>query len=254
MRRKDFVDLFNSETSFWWYVGMERILVSLFKLSTTAEYLNVALDAGCGTGRNLELLKESYAIETLVGLDYSKDALEFAGTRKVGRLINGSTLKLPFPDETFDLITSLDVLVHLPEKKDPENAILEISRVLKPEGHLFLRAAAYSWLRSKHDIAIDSYHRFTVKELETFARRANLEVVFSSYANTFLFPLAVLTRMLGNLSRSEAESEVKPPSKAFMPINRVFTVVLKFEAFLIKKGFRFPFGLSAILILKKKAS
>ncbi len=232
---------------------MEEIFKTLLsKLPQTIAPSEI-LDAGCGTGRNLEVLQNLFSPKKLIGLDYSKDALEYAALRKTGSLMEGSTLELPFPDNSFDLVTSMDVIVQLPLRDDPQKAIFELCRVTKPGGSVVLRVAAYNWLRSKHDIALNSHYRFTRKEILQFAKEANLEVIWSSYINTFLFPLALVSRLIGKLSNSKVESDVKPPSKSFMPLNSLFIQFLKLESYLIRNGFCFPFGLSVICILRKKS-
>ena len=88
------------------------------------------LDLGCGAGM-LALLKRKGV--NLVGLDLSS-----AGARSVLRNgydagLSASLAKLPFPDQSFDYVVSLDVIGHIPfEEKDV--VIEEIKRVLRPNG------------------------------------------------------------------------------------------------------------------------
>lgn len=93
-----------------------------------------ALDMGCGDGFWSEKLKAlGYAVTSL---DHEKI---YPGTRVVN-LEEG----LPFPDGSFDLIWSTDVLEHLYR---PEQIIQEIKRVLKPGGLLTLTTNnSYFWI------------------------------------------------------------------------------------------------------------
>jgi ubiquinone/menaquinone biosynthesis C-methylase UbiE len=51
------------------------------------------------------------------------------------RLVPGSATDIPFPSETFDCVTALDVLEHIP---DDGKAAAELARVLKPGGYLIV--------------------------------------------------------------------------------------------------------------------
>jgi SAM-dependent methyltransferase len=92
------------------------------------------LDAGCGMGRFAEVVSR-YGGE-YVGMDYSF-AIDAARTN-VGHLpgvhlVQADIFRLPFADESFDLVLSLGVLHHTP---DPRRAFAQLPRVLKPGGQL----------------------------------------------------------------------------------------------------------------------
>lgn len=251
MQKKDFEDLFNSEQTLWWFVGMERILKILLTTKVSVPANSAVLDAGCGTGGNLEAFQNWFKPKLITGLEYSTDALPFALKRNVKQLVQGSTTSLPFRDNTFDLVTSLDVIVQLPLASDPQTAINELVRTLKPGGTLIIRSAAYKWLRSNHDEALNSYHRFTVRDVVEMAKSANLEIVYTTYANFFLLPVAIVHRQIQKMFSSNAESDVKPPTGFFKPINSIFQLMLSFEGLLIRSGLSLPAGLSVICVCRK---
>lgn len=66
------------------------------------------LDVGCGDGHITNLLPKNLRV---VGVDISEEALKYVKREKVV----GSIDKLPFPDNSFDLVMINDVLEHLPE-------------------------------------------------------------------------------------------------------------------------------------------
>lgn len=88
------------------------------------EDVKTILDAGCGNGAFLNSLSDKY--EKMVGLDSSQIALQFVKAEK----ILGNVSNLPFRDESFDLVTSLEVLEHLP-KADFKTALKEMERTSK---------------------------------------------------------------------------------------------------------------------------
>jgi len=84
------------------------------------------LDAGCGNGAFLNRLLDQPPgrFERLAGLDASMEALKHVRTERRP----GSVSELPFDDSSFDLVTAMEVLEHLPQP-DFQAAIKEIRRV-----------------------------------------------------------------------------------------------------------------------------
>jgi len=95
------------------------------------------LDCGCGDGTDIELLWNSKSRFT--GIDLSRIAIGMGRRRLKDRpnvhLSVGDIEELSLPDKKFDLVYSLHVVEHL---ADPERAIEEMIRVLKPGGHLII--------------------------------------------------------------------------------------------------------------------
>ncbi len=92
------------------------------------------LEAGCGIGTDGARFAAAGAAYT--GLDRSPTALDLARRRfaldgLTGEFVAGSVTRLPFPDQTFDLVFSHGVVHHVP---DTARAVQEFSRVLKPGG------------------------------------------------------------------------------------------------------------------------
>jgi len=87
------------------------------------------LDLGCGRGGVVELFWRD--VELAAGLD--PDSPSLTEHRAQGMpVIRGVGERLPFVDESFDLIVCLWVLEHL---RDPAEAFREMRRVLRPRGH-----------------------------------------------------------------------------------------------------------------------
>ncbi|KAI0977272.1 S-adenosyl-L-methionine-dependent methyltransferase [Xylaria arbuscula] len=106
------------------------------------------LDVGCGPG-TITTGFAKYAPEgIIIGVDMSKDVLEKAkklateasvpmeGPGSV-RYEEGNVLeRLPYPDGTFDIVYSSQLLGHIPPPDLPRQALVEMRRVLKPGGIL----------------------------------------------------------------------------------------------------------------------
>ena len=91
------------------------------------------LEAGCGTGQTLSLLTRRH--ET-VGLDISQAALNLARSNCKHSIL-GSIFKIPFKDNTFDLVYNSGVIEHF---QNPTNVagIQEMARVTKPSGRVII--------------------------------------------------------------------------------------------------------------------
>jgi 2-polyprenyl-3-methyl-5-hydroxy-6-metoxy-1,4-benzoquinol methylase len=84
------------------------------------------LDAGCGEGFAMRevLVRQHWQV---IGLDGSPGALRVAGELNPARsFAAGNLLELPFPSNSFDLVTCMEVLEHL---DDPERGLAELRRV-----------------------------------------------------------------------------------------------------------------------------
>jgi SAM-dependent methyltransferase len=107
-------------------------LGSLLKLSTDQSY--TILDIGCGTGELLRTIGQTVdKTSRLVGIDAKPSAIATAQTQHPAGDYRTHKFEqqLPFGDEQFDLVLSIDVLECVVDKA----ALLqEIARVLKPQG------------------------------------------------------------------------------------------------------------------------
>jgi len=97
------------------------------------------LDAGCGTGLNLRNLPPGS-----VGLDINPRNAELIRARLPSHtVVLGDLEAMPFEDASFGTILCSEVLEHVP---DPEVALAEIERVLRPGGILIGSVPAQSWI------------------------------------------------------------------------------------------------------------
>jgi ubiquinone/menaquinone biosynthesis C-methylase UbiE len=93
------------------------------------------LDVGCGTGDQiLELHQQGFNV---IGIEPAVNMRKHAEKKlPKGIVRDGSILKLPFPDNTFDFVYALEVFRYL-DSEDNIQGLKEIYRVLKPNGVFF---------------------------------------------------------------------------------------------------------------------
>ncbi len=122
------------------------------------------LDVGCGTGTLLLALKWSMGTGEVHGIDASPEMIEVAKEKaaKAGSAIDFQVAlieAIPFPDATFDLVTSSLMLHHLPDDLK-RTGLDEIRRVLKPGGHFMaVDFAAHSHSPLGHLLSIFGHSR-----------------------------------------------------------------------------------------------
>lgn len=239
MEKEEYLRMYHLENSHWWYVGMRK--VSRAFLGPAGAGNRRVLDAGCGTGAGMDFLEEyghSY------GVDLAKESMDFCRIRGIERVTQASVDCLPFPEASFDLVTSFDVLYHR-AVEDDLSALREFHRVLKGGGHLLVRVPAFDFLRGHHDAMVHTRHRYRSAELVAKLKEVGMVVERVSYANFLLFPLALVKRALER--NGDAASDLRPTVR---PINAILTRLLAAEACWLKRN-SFPFGLSLVALARK---
>ena len=88
------------------------------------------LEVGCGTGLILDRIR--HEARSLTGIDLSRGMLQPAAQRELN-VMQGEAYQLPFADKSFDVAYSFKVLAHV---QPISEALAEMSRVLRPGGHL----------------------------------------------------------------------------------------------------------------------
>jgi ubiquinone/menaquinone biosynthesis C-methylase UbiE len=146
------------------------------------------LEAGCGPGYWNFLFNGDKRIRLSVGVDISDclvEAQRYKQEHNLGALhfIKADLPRLPFKAESFNFITSLGVIEHFSR---PQVPLLEMKRVLKPGGILFLDTPNKGiWgLRTKYFPLDEHEDYYRPEELRAMANECGLEVL-DCYAKGF---------------------------------------------------------------------
>jgi SAM-dependent methyltransferase len=205
------------------------------------------LDAGCGTGGFTLWLRESYHPRRIVGLDTSEEALARCTERGLDELLCCPVEYIPFPDASFDLVLSLNVIYHRDVADDGE-ALREMQRVLVPGGYLLLNLPALSSLRGSHDEAVEGARRYRAAGMRELLIRAGYEPVKMTYFVFTLLPAIAAYRLWSRhgLNDDTASDLRMPPG----PVNHFLTSLLALESRIAARC-GLPLGSSLTAVARK---
>lgn len=236
-----------AERRHFWFRSFRRFVRPLLEQATTGCARPRILDCGCGTGGNFRLLDpfgRTFGCElTRAGIDVAR--------RHHRRLTRASVTHLPFPDGSFELVTSFDVLYCLQDSEELL-AAREIWRVLKPGGAAIVNVAAMQMLTGNHSVLSEEVRRYSRASLRRLLQGAGFSVVRMTHTYATLFPMMLIMRtaqrLMGLQPEEHAGREIAIPPA---PINAALAGVLAIEAAALK-FVDMPVG-SSILCLARKA-
>jgi pseudaminic acid biosynthesis-associated methylase len=111
------------------YYGITRMALNQRFLADIPRTASI-LEVGCNLGNQLILLHEM-GFENLSGIEIQKEIVKKARTRiPWARVMEGSALKIPFPDASFDMVFTSGLLIHIAPQDLPV-AMNEIYRCAK---------------------------------------------------------------------------------------------------------------------------
>ena len=228
----------------WWGLGHYVIVEELMKYYLNKNQRNnlQCLDIGCSGGTIFRFLKQ---FGKVYGCDISFDGLIYCTNRS--SITQADALKLPFKDETFDLLTVLDVAEHI----DDDNLLFsEMYRVIKKEGIIFVNVPALSFFWRSHDVRYGHKRRYSRSNLVQLARRHLFRIEEIRYLHAhFVVPLflSMLFDKLCVKSFGKRDDFISLGSI----VDHLLLNTLLFESRL-SRYIKFPFGISLFCILRKQ--
>jgi SAM-dependent methyltransferase len=226
------------DRSYWWYRARREIVCA-----TVARHVrpgSEVVDYGCGTGyMACQLAADGYRV---LAADVAGEAL--AACRQAGLPTQDVSREWLRPGSA-DCLLACDVLEHV---EDDTRLLARFRETLRPGGWFIGTVPAYEFLWSGEDYVSEHYRRYTRPLLCERLRAAGYRVVWSSYFNTFLFPLTCLVLLAKQWFRpgDRYRSNVQP-----LPgwLNEAFYKVFALERGVLKR-WRFPFGLSILVVAR----
>jgi ubiquinone/menaquinone biosynthesis C-methylase UbiE len=110
----------------WSYSRLDKAVVKEVAKEFTKNH--TVLDVGCGFGKSTKMIEDKG--DYIIGIDVEIFFDKSKFSHKVN-FVSADAFSLPFRDETFDAVISLDVIEHVP---DDSSFLCEIKRVLKVGG------------------------------------------------------------------------------------------------------------------------
>ncbi len=232
------------EYDYWWYVGRRAIVLAHVRKLFPSLIERFILDIGCGTG----LMMKHYApFGKTFGMEKCFQG-ETAGQGTVGsRIVLGELPHLPFLEQIFDLVSLLDVLEHVDDDRD---ALLELRRIMKPDGRALITVPAFNFLWSGEDYVSEHRRRYTANSLKILCKSADLRIEKMSYFNFLLFipvVLALLTKRFFK-PKSMYQSNLQPIP---LWLNRMLAGIFSFESWVLQ-FISMPVGTSLLAVVAPK--
>jgi SAM-dependent methyltransferase len=160
------------------------------------------LDVGCGA----KPYKEFFGAKEHIGIDWPNSL------HRMDVEVFASGEALPFVDNSFDTVLCTELIEHL---KDPQVAVQEMARVLKPGGYLILSAP---FVHELHEQPFD-FFRYTALGLCSVVERAGLLPVS-------IYPRGGVGTVLVDVSSRALLSSVRSVLRRFPGGRRIGNIVI----------------------------
>lgn len=249
MDKTFYKEYYTLERKHWWFrVRSEIIEDYIRRVIYKGEPLKI-LNIGVATGATSDLLSK---FGDVTSLEYDEECCDFLRDELKMEVINGSILELPFKENEFDLVCAFDVIEHV---EDDALGIVEMKRVSKTNGSIFVSVPALNVLWSQHDEVNHHHRRYTLKGLRNvFTESKGGKEEFSSYFNSLLFLPIFAVRMVSKLlpkRKNESNSGSDFSIVGNKTLSSILYKLFKLEYYWLKKR-TFPIGVSILYHWRKE--
>jgi len=246
MNADEYSNLGRVEREHWYYAGKRELVCKWFERTGGISRESLLLDCGAGTGLFAEMMRSVCRVRVL---DDHAESLAILRTRFTSdEIVEGSATAIPLPANAVDCVTALDVLEHI---ADDRGAAAEILRVLRPGGEVVITVPAMMSLWGYWDEALHHHRRYNARELQALFPDAAWETLHLNYTNVAVFPAVWAVRRWqrwrnpGTASRME---DMMPPAWLNTMLQWLFVRLG------LVRGVKFPFGVSLLLVARKRVS
>ncbi|WP_285906715.1 class I SAM-dependent methyltransferase [Pseudodesulfovibrio pelocollis] len=196
---------------YWTERGRDKTFTTPFRMDVFQEHVARdarVLDFGCGYGRTLaELAGAGYT--ALTGIDFSETLVERGRAEHPGLdLVAYPGGPLPFEENAFDAALMLGVFTCIIETRAQAEALLELKRVLRPGGLLYVNDFLLNRDRrnlDRYKLGQEKYGIYGIFDVEDGGTmrhhdRSHMEALFLDFEPLF-FEETVFETMHGHLSQ-----------------------------------------------------
>lgn len=230
------------EATHWWFTERRRLFGRVLQRLALPSNVRI-LDIGTSTGTNLRLLRD-LGFSNFEGVDMSPESVRWCSSKGLGQVTLGDVCKLPFADETFELVLATDIIEHV---DDDFAALREIRRVLKPDGVVLLTVPTFMSLWGLQDDVSHHKRRYRLPQLLKLARRTGLEDIRSFYFNYLLFLPIWSARQIIRLLDLKLKSENEINASW---LNGILKLIFRLDV-TTAPSVKPPFGVSCMVVAKK---
>ena len=201
----------------WWYRARREVIAALIRRRVQPPADSRLLEIGCGTGHNLEMLRQFGTVDALEVDETARTLAE----KRLGKTVFSAPLPelAGIPERSYDVVAAFDVIEHIP---DDVAAIGAIARRLKIGGKLVMTVPAHQWMWSAHDVVNHHQRRYSKAGLKRLLDGSPLKLDAVGYFNSLLFPVAVAERLASKLRGKEDANLGLPPAPINQALERIF--------------------------------
>jgi SAM-dependent methyltransferase len=233
-----------SERTHWWYSARREILEwACGRALLGAPKDGLLYDLGCGVGANLPMLSR---FGEVVGVDGSEQAVAYCRARG-SEVRRGDLDRLSevLAAGTARLVLLADVIEHL---DDDRACIDDVHRLLLPGGALVVTVPAFRALWSVNDDVSRHKRRYTASMLRRVLE-GPMRIEHMTYFNSLLAGPIALGRVAERFVRARPTVEQELPPRL---VNDVLRGVFASELRWLRRGRRFPVGVSLLAICRRR--
>lgn len=247
MEPQEYQTLYSFESFYWWYRHLHNIITKFLIEQNTLETPRI-LDAGCGTGQNIVNLAEKISPDVF-GFDLSLYTLAYWQKRKLLRVCTASINTIPFADNVFDFVVSVDVIESM--EVDEDEAIAEMIRVTKPGGYICIIVPAFTALMSpNHHQAVHAIRRYSKSKIFSLISKHPGKLHRSNFIFAPVFPIIALYRLWHKVFHKTILNPRSDLTKLPKWLNWCLYKFVSIEMLLLPK-IELPFGSSIIAVYQK---
>ena len=244
MDKSEYLSMYTLESNFWWYRVLHELVDYTIRKNKPEGKINI-LDAGCGTGRMMEICQK---YGTVYGIDYSPDAVYYAKKRGLDHIELSDLNDVRLESNIYDVVVCLDVLYHSAIQND--KAIVEkFYHSLKEGGILIINLPAFDYLKRSHDLVVHTKKRYRKKAFQAELKESGFTILKSSYR----MPLLYVIILISKLFHKKSQSTVSASDLKALPgwLNTLLLNMGRLENYCLHQGIGLPVGSSLFMVAKK---
>lgn len=182
-----------SAEAHWYYRAKAHAMCQYLRHQSR---IRSVLDVGAGSGFFTRYLLKNTAAEvgTCVDVGYRDDSEEDYHGKKL-------LFRRTYDSGAVDLVLLMDVLEHV---ADDAALLRGYVDKMRPDTFFLITVPAFQWLWSAHDVFLEHYRRYDLRQVEALVRGTGLRVEQSSYYFGAVLPLAALLRVSKRVLRRGA--------------------------------------------------